>query len=97
MPSHAAQTPVSLQKLHLAITQAIIPSMETDPDPKDYLAMLALGLGPAGQPHVWEVPRRMSVSGDLIWACKFCSAPYAIAKADEPCPEHPPGIARPGG
>ena len=70
---------------------------EPKPDPKDYLAMLALGLGPASSPHVWETPRRQLVSGDITWACKFCSTPYTIARADEACPDYPPGVARPGG
>ena len=69
----------------------------TEPDPKDYLAMLALGLGPAGNPHVWERPRRLPISGVLSWACKFCGTPHTTATTDDPCPEHPPIVARPGG
>lgn len=68
-----------------------------DEDPKDYLAMLALGLGPSSQPHVWEVPRRTTVSGRIVWSCKFCSTPYSADRADERCPEHPKIVARPGG
>jgi len=68
-----------------------------DQDPKDYLAMLALGLGASSQPHVWERPRRLPASGEMVWSCKFCSTAYSVDKADERCPEHPKIVARPGG
>ena len=67
------------------------------PDPKDYVAMLALGLGPVGPPHVWETPRHSTVSGVLIWSCKFCRRVYYDDRENEVCPEHPPGVHRPGG
>jgi hypothetical protein len=69
---------------------------EADSDPKDYLAMFALGLGPASQPHVWETPRHTTISGQIIWSCKFCKRVYKDDRENETCQEHPPGVARPG-
>jgi len=66
-------------------------------DPRDYLATLAFGAGPATQPHVWETPRRTAVSGALIWACKFCKRMYRDDRENETCSEHPSIVVRPGG
>jgi len=60
-------------------------------DPKDYLAMLALGVGIPTAPHVWDRDMR---SSDRGWKCKWCRIPYIDARKTDDCPDCPPDVVR---
>ena len=64
---------------------------EEEVDPKDYLAMLALGVGIPTARHVWD---RDPCAESPGWFCTWCKVPHAHERRDENCPEYPPGVVR---